>query len=223
MKQRSWKTTAAGVGAILTAIGTLLASGKLDGQAIATAVAAILGGLGLLFARDNDKTSEQVGAAPGATPPNVTPLPPQTPAPQPARRGFKFQCSRAGARRSQGVLEQLNAMPVSFTNAQPLADAVSRLAAKTPIGALLKSADWQAVPLALRERAFFSATVTSAEFLDQAARGVLEIAQIARRTMEDGSEGAYQSGKSSWRICSSSRSGSGCSRKIRPRRARWKM
>lgn len=84
-------------------------------------------------------------------------------------------------------------MPVSFTNAQPLAESVARLSSKTPIGSLLKSADWLDVPLALRERAFFSATVTSAEFLDQAARGVLEIAQLARRTMADGSEGALQS------------------------------
>lgn len=83
-------------------------------------------------------------------------------------------------------------MPVSFTQAQPLAEAVSRLNSKTPIGSLLKSADWLRLPIALRERAFFSATVTSAEFLDEAARGIREIAQLARRMMADGSEGALQ-------------------------------
>ncbi len=83
-------------------------------------------------------------------------------------------------------------MPVSFTQAQPLAAAVARLSDKTPIGALLKSVDWLKVPIALRERAFFSATVTSAEFLETAARGLREIAAIARRSLADGSEGAYQ-------------------------------
>ncbi len=47
----------------------------------------------------------------------------------------------------------------------PLADAVAKLDAKTPLGALLTSADWEQVPLALRERAQFSAGVTSARVL----------------------------------------------------------
>jgi hypothetical protein len=48
---------------------------------------------------------------------------------------------------------------------QPLRDAVARISAKTPIGSTLRSAEWARVPLALRERAQFSAAVTSVRLL----------------------------------------------------------
>ena len=48
---------------------------------------------------------------------------------------------------------------------QPLNVAISKISAKTPIGAALKSAEWENVPLALRERAQFSARVESARVL----------------------------------------------------------
>lgn len=47
----------------------------------------------------------------------------------------------------------------------PLAEAVKSISAKTPIGSLLRSADWAQVPVALRQRAQFSAGVTSARLL----------------------------------------------------------
>lgn len=75
MKAKSWKTSAAGFGAIVSALGLLLSQlgeGKDLATAILAAVPAILGGIGLLTARDNDKSSEDVGAAP--EPPNVTHL-----------------------------------------------------------------------------------------------------------------------------------------------------
>jgi hypothetical protein len=49
--------------------------------------------------------------------------------------------------------------PVLFT------EAIKKLGAKSPIGALLSSEQWSAVPVALRERAFFSANIESARFL----------------------------------------------------------
>ena len=60
---KSWKTTCAGLAAILTALANIL-------QSIATgtscdyqmAITGMLAGFGLLFARDNNKTSEDVGA-----------------------------------------------------------------------------------------------------------------------------------------------------------------
>lgn len=64
---KSWKTTAAGVAAIVAAIAAA-ARALLDGNpetAInweATA-AAVMAGVGLITARDNDRTSEEVGAA----------------------------------------------------------------------------------------------------------------------------------------------------------------
>lgn len=63
--KRSWKTTAAGTGAILVAVGgalTAIGADKDVATAIATAIPAIFAGIGLLAARDNDKSSEQVGA-----------------------------------------------------------------------------------------------------------------------------------------------------------------
>lgn len=47
----------------------------------------------------------------------------------------------------------------------PLEEAVRRIDAKTPIGSTLRSRDWEDVPLELRERAQFSAGVTSARLL----------------------------------------------------------
>ena len=64
--KRSWKTSAAGIGAILVALGTVIAA-QFDGNPATVPdygalVAAIIAGGGLLFSRDNDKTSEDVGA-----------------------------------------------------------------------------------------------------------------------------------------------------------------
>jgi hypothetical protein len=46
-----------------------------------------------------------------------------------------------------------------FTAPMPYDQAVSRLQAKTPVASALSSADWAAMPLALRDRAFFTAQV----------------------------------------------------------------
>jgi uncharacterized membrane protein YbjE (DUF340 family) len=62
---KSWKTTSAG---ILAIVGGLVRgyfaykSGQLTEEAITTTLTAILSGIGLLFARDNNVTSEQAGA-----------------------------------------------------------------------------------------------------------------------------------------------------------------
>lgn len=60
--KRSWKTTAAGVGSLLTAAGMLIqglaSGGDVDYKTI---IPAVLAGLGLLFARDDNRSSEDVG------------------------------------------------------------------------------------------------------------------------------------------------------------------
>lgn len=48
----------------------------------------------------------------------------------------------------------------------PLPEAVRRILAKRPVTSRLRSAEWQRVPAALRERAQFSAAVESARFLE---------------------------------------------------------
>lgn len=54
--------------------------------------------------------------------------------------------------------------------------AVKKLSEKTPIGALLRSAEWAEMPLAIRERAFFSSTVESARVAQELRDKVLSVA-----------------------------------------------
>ena len=68
---RSWKTTAAGAGALLTTIGYII-NQLTDGNAFTNpdwpvVIPAICSGLIGLFARDNNVTSEQAGAKPTVT------------------------------------------------------------------------------------------------------------------------------------------------------------
>lgn len=74
---------------------------------------------------------------------------------------------------------------------QPLAEAVKRLSDKTPIGSILRSAEWAQMPLELRDRAFFSAGVESVRVLQQMQDRLLQVQQLQRSTLPDGSQGAY--------------------------------
>ncbi len=47
----------------------------------------------------------------------------------------------------------------------PFEEAATKFGERSPVTSILKSADWRSVPVDLRERAFFSATVESARFL----------------------------------------------------------
>lgn len=57
---------------------------------------------------------------------------------------------------------------MQLTQATPFAEALAKFDARTIVRAGLDSEAWANVPLALRERAFFSATVESARFLQRA-------------------------------------------------------
>lgn len=65
LKSKNWKTTGAGLAAILVAGGAALTAltdaDPLTNPDWASLLAAIIAGVGLLFARDADKSSEQVG------------------------------------------------------------------------------------------------------------------------------------------------------------------
>ncbi len=63
---KSWKTTLAGIAAIIAAVGTAV-SAQFDNDPATVpdwtmVIGMITAGVGLVLARDNDKTSEQVGA-----------------------------------------------------------------------------------------------------------------------------------------------------------------
>ena len=76
-KNGSWKTTSAGLLTILgglTRIAVAIKAGNITEEAVMTTLTAIVGGIGLVFARDNDKTSEQVLSTP-PVPPTKPPTP----------------------------------------------------------------------------------------------------------------------------------------------------
>jgi hypothetical protein len=66
LNNRSWKTTGAGLSAILIAVGSAIKALTDNDPAttidIGALAAALMAGIGLIFARDNDKTSKQVKA-----------------------------------------------------------------------------------------------------------------------------------------------------------------
>jgi hypothetical protein len=71
----SWRTTAAGIGAILVAVGGAVQA-MFDNDPVTqpewgAVIAACIAGFGLILARDNKVSSEQAGA----TPPADTPAP----------------------------------------------------------------------------------------------------------------------------------------------------
>ena len=75
-------------------------------------------------------------------------------------------------------------------NDEPLADAIQAVGARTPVGSLLSSAEWEDVPLELRERARFSAKVESLRVLGRIQQRLDEAVREARRRLDAGGEGA---------------------------------
>lgn len=68
----------------------------------------------------------------------------------------------------------------------PFDEAVAKLGSKSLIVSALKSSEWADVPVALRERAFFSSQVESARFLQRARDGIADFLQSNRETLPDG-------------------------------------
>lgn len=68
----------------------------------------------------------------------------------------------------------------------PFAEAVAKLGSKSPIGSQLNSLQWGAVPVALRERAFFSSTIENVRFLQRAKDSISDFLNSATETTESG-------------------------------------
>jgi len=67
-----------------------------------------------------------------------------------------------------------------------LADAIDQLSAKTPVGSILRSAEWARVPLALRQRAQFSAGVESVRFMANVQEKLLAAVSLERERVKNG-------------------------------------
>ena len=66
LNHKSWKTSGAGFAAILVAVGSAITAVTDNDPTtnidIGALTAALLAGIGLIFARDNNKSSEDVGS-----------------------------------------------------------------------------------------------------------------------------------------------------------------
>lgn len=67
-----------------------------------------------------------------------------------------------------------------------LTEAVKKLSAKSPVGSRLSSAEWEQVPLAIRERAQFSARVESARVMQAIQDKLMKRITLAREAVENG-------------------------------------
>lgn len=75
-----------------------------------------------------------------------------------------------------------------FTEPKPLTEILTKLDARTPIGSVLRSAEWEDVPVGLRDAAVFSAGVQSARYLGELQKGLRSIVDRSRATNERGQE-----------------------------------
>lgn len=92
--------------------------------------------------------------------------------------------ARAAARRLRAdALALADLEPEVLLGTGPNRDAVEKLLARVPVGSRLRSAEWAAVPLALRERAQFSAGVESVRLLGEIQA---KLEQALRQTREGG-------------------------------------
>lgn len=74
---------------------------------------------------------------------------------------------------------------------EPLKEAVAKISAKTPVGSTLRTAEWERVPLALRERAQFSAGVESIRLLQSVQDRISGQLQLQREQLGDGKEATF--------------------------------
>jgi hypothetical protein len=74
------------------------------------------------------------------------------------------------------------------SGARPIAAAVAKLGDKSVVASTLRTAEWEGVPLALRERAFFSAGVEQADFLSTAQGKIQSALQLQKEQLANGSE-----------------------------------
>lgn len=75
---------------------------------------------------------------------------------------------------------------MQFVQPIPFTEAVDKLGRKELVGSKLDASEWADVPVALRERAFFSSTVESVRFLQRARDSIGDFLQENRETLPNG-------------------------------------
>src|SRR5258707_12220814 len=75
---------------------------------------------------------------------------------------------------------------MTFTQPSELEIAIRKIAGRSPVGSILGSAEWQDVPVALRDRAFFSAKIENARFLNTAQSFLKNFLRNTRETLLSG-------------------------------------
>jgi len=65
-------------------------------------------------------------------------------------------------------------------------EAIDKIANRTPIGSQMISAEWQDVPVAIRDRAFFSSQVENIRFLQRGQDKITDFLEGARETTPEG-------------------------------------
>lgn len=71
---------------------------------------------------------------------------------------------------------------MNFAEPKPLTQILATLDAKTPMGSVMRTAEWEQMPQDLRDSAFFSAGVTNANFLQQQQSALHDMIARARET-----------------------------------------
>src|SRR5258707_10834098 len=84
---------------------------------------------------------------------------------------------------------------MTFTQPSELEIAIRKIAGRSPVGALLGSAEWQDVPVALRDRAFFSARIENARFLNRAQSFLTDFLKQTRETLPSGQSALKSDGR----------------------------
>lgn len=68
----------------------------------------------------------------------------------------------------------------------PFAEAIAKLGQQSVVGSTFSSSEWQDVPLELRDNAFFSSRIESAQFLQRAQDALGDFIAGNRKTLDDG-------------------------------------
>lgn len=69
-------------------------------------------------------------------------------------------------------------MAINFSQPTSIAEAVDSIGKATPIGSVLNSAEWAELPVQVRMRSFWSATVEDARWLDAAQKRILKAVDV---------------------------------------------